>query len=218
MKAKFVYESTSDYLKPKEELAEIYKFYKDVWNELSPMLGKDILFIYNDVRWTTGEKQIINNAFENGLSAKETAYKIFRKNESIGDFLKPKSSDEVESAFNNLHSPQHKFNIAVQKGFLDKVKELLTNPKYNILDVNPNYMTGLAINTAVENGNCEMADLLLSDRRVRDYAKKNLASLLMLQAVNSTNLIYKGDVRMIDILRKHGIDSNYTKQMQKNKK
>jgi len=215
----FKFESAGDFLKPKSE-EDIRNSFKEMPNnkkflelrldkiKLIPTSSPSLMDKINDLKgiltktdyWKLIDAYCDATEKENNFIFWDAVNNIIKQlNESIGDFLKPKSNDEVESAFNNLHSPQHKFNVAVQKGFLDKVKELLTNPKYSILDVNPNHMTGLAISTAVENGNYEMVELLLSDKRVRDYAKEKLNYLLMVQAVNN--------IRMIDILRKHGIDS-----------
>ena len=54
--------------------------------------------------------------------------------ENIDSLFKPKSEDELETIFDKLSSEQHKFNKAVQIGYLSKVKELINNE-----DVDPYY-------------------------------------------------------------------------------
>jgi hypothetical protein len=79
--------------------------------------------------------------------------------------LTPKSKEDLDKSLDSLTSPQHQFNMAVKYNLLDKVKELLKNP-----EVDPNYMGGLAINHAITEGHYKMVDLLLQDKRVREYA------------------------------------------------
>jgi hypothetical protein len=106
--------------------------------------------------------------------------------------LKPKSKEDVEQSLNSLSSPQHQFNMAVQYNMIDKVKELLKNPS-----VDPNYMSGLAISKATENGQYRMVELLLQDERVVTYAWQHIRNILYYNAA-----VYRD---ILELLKKYGV-------------
>jgi len=106
--------------------------------------------------------------------------------------LAPRSKEEVDKSFDSLGSPQHQFNMAVKYNLLDKVEELLKNP-----EVDPNYMSGLAISKAVENGQYKMAELLLQDERVVTYAWQHISNILYDNAAAYRDIL--------ELLKKYGI-------------
>jgi len=82
-------------------------------------------------------------------------------NENIGNILKPKSDEELEIVFDKLSSEQHKFNKAVQIGYLSKVKELINNE-----DVDPYYNNYYLFTFSLEKEYDDIFKVLL------DYEKK----------------------------------------------
>ena len=124
---------------------------------------------------------------------------IFKKTEKMlndvtfESILTPKSSEEIESLFSNMNN-QEAFNRAAAKGLTYKVKELINKP-----NVDPNYLSGSAIYSAVQNGNAELVEFLLSDPRIFKFVNKHLSELLYQEATMND----RQDI--IDILLKKGI-------------
>jgi len=109
MKAKKVYESIEDVLKPVEGgeyYYDVEKIVKDIINSPNP---NSVFKIWTFRGFTSFQKRYIKWAMENGKTPKEAAHKLLDNmldgnNEfvfegtGIGDILKPKSEEELEDA------------------------------------------------------------------------------------------------------------------------
>lgn len=136
------------------------------------------------------------NSRYNPKPKKKPMFGFLRKNESMESILKPKGKEEIENIFSTMPK-QQQFMNAVSKGLIDKVRTLINDP-----DVDPVYLDGNAIYTAVEKNYPDILDMILnSGERAIQMAHK-LDVLLWNEAVNNEY------TRVKEVLKKHGLKPN----------